>query len=236
MDNVQNLLLKLGEIEATLRYQFKNKDYLTLAFVHRSYLNENNDISNHNERLEYLGDTVLGLIISEFLYNSFKNMPEGELSTLRASLVDAHACTQYMETLALESYILMSKGEHKNWNKGQGSILADLFEALLGAIFLDGGLDAAKHFLFDHFHKKITQMMASPTQNWKAILQDHCQKTYHKTPTYDLISQEGPDHDKVFEIAVKLEEKELGTGKGSSKKEAQQNAAEIAMNDLNRRI
>lgn len=220
-------------IEERLGYSFQDKSLITLAFTHRSFLNEQRAlISGHNERLEFLGDAVLGLLISEYLYRYLPNTPEGELSHLRARLVESSSCMKYILYLQLDSYLLLGRGEKMNDGKGRESILADLFEALIGAIFLDGGIEAARRFLFQNLTPLLNEIMQSPERNWKALLQDFTQKQTGKAPEYRVIEETGPDHAKRFIIAVLNEEKELGRGEGSSKKEAQQQAAEAAVKQL----
>jgi ribonuclease-3 len=221
-----------ADIEARIGYTFANKELLHLAFVHRSYLNENRSLSQHNERQEFLGDAVLGLLIAEYLYTHYPQTPEGELSFLRSRLVEAGACARYVQVLHLESHLLLGRGERLNDGKGRHSILADFFEALIGAIYLDGGMEAARRFLFEKFHSVIDTILAAPWHNWKALLQDLCQKTYQETPTYTVLDASGPDHSKNFTVAVAIRGHVLGSGSGSSKKEAQQSAAAEGLNYL----
>lgn len=228
MNQIQALEQNIPIIEDRIGYSFKNRSLLTLAFVHRSCINENRSISQHNERLEFLGDAVLGMLISDFLYRHLPSTPEGELSYLRSRLVEASSCVAYMESLGIASFVLLGRGERMNDGRGRESILADLFEAIMGAIYLDGGLEPTRQFLFRNFTAHIESILKTPLRNWKALLQDYCQKTFQKTPEYQLIQAEGPDHSKVFEISVIINQQELGRGKGSSKKEAQQAAAEEA--------
>ncbi|MCB1112494.1 MAG: ribonuclease III [Chlamydiales bacterium] len=220
------------EIETKLCYSFKDKKNLTLAFTHRSFVNESTEVNEHNERLEFLGDSVLGLIISDYLYRYLPTTPEGELSTLRSRLVEASSCSAYVSKLDVEQYLLLGKGERMNDGRGRGSILADLFEAIIGAIYLDGGLEAAKSFLFKNFSTDIDEILKTPVNNWKALLQDYCQKNHQQTPIYKVLEESGPDHDKTFTIGVYMEEQQLGTGRGASKKEGQQAAAEDALKRL----
>lgn len=223
----------LFTIEEKIGYSFNQKNLLKLAFIHRSFTNENRFFEmGHNERLEFLGDAVLGLVVSDFLYSYLPDQPEGDLSYVRSRLVEAPICALYLEQLDIKNFLLMGKGEAMNEGKGRSSILADLFEALIGALFLDGGIEVVKTFFTDHFISKVLNIIEKPHRNWKAELQDFCQKNYQKTPTYHLISEEGPDHLKRFSIVVKIERKELGKGEGTSKKEAEQKAAEQALEQL----
>lgn len=233
-DSIEQIIRHSSEIEQKLGYAFNHKQLLVLAFTHCSYVNEHHEVEAHNERLEFLGDSVLGLLISEFLFNNYPEQPEGDLSYNRSRLVDATSCCEYVHKLQIENYILLGKGERMNDGRGRETILADLFEAVIGAIFLDDGIDAARQFLFSHFQDDFVKIIEAPTNNWKAELQDYMQKEHGVSPKYHVISEKGPDHSKTFEIAVLLNETELGRGIGSSKKEAQQAAAASAFQFLNK--
>ncbi|CUI17648.1 ribonuclease III [Candidatus Protochlamydia naegleriophila] len=233
MNQIEQLIQHASAIEAKLGYAFKDHSLLALAFVHRSFINENRDITQHNERLEFLGDSVLGMLISDYLYRHLPSTPEGQLSYLRSRLVEASSCVNYIQALNIGNYLLLGKGERMNDGRGRESILADLFEAIIGAIYLDGGIEAARHFLFKNFTKQIEMILATPLRNWKAILQDYCQKKYQQTPLYNVLQESGPDHSKVFQISVLIQQQELGRGMGASKKEAQQAAAADALSRFN---
>jgi len=229
MNTYDHLKKGIPLIEDQINYVFKTKSLIELAFIHRSFANENRSIvRGHNERLEFLGDAILGLIVSSFIYNHLPNHPEGELSYLRSRLVEAAACTRYLEKIGLEPFLMVGKGESMNEGKGRGT----LFEAIIGALYLDGGIEAARRFFFDHFEKEVLAIIDKPHRNWKAELQDYCQKQYQTPPEYLVESEEGPDHLKIFHIKVQLAERELGRGEGSSKKEGEQSAAENAINNL----
>lgn len=233
MNPIEQLLFHAPEIESQLGYRFRDHSLMALAFVHRSFINEHREIDQHNERLEFLGDSVLGLLVAEHLYRHMPSTPEGDLSYLRSRLVEASSCIAYMQKLDLEKYLLLGKGEKRNDGRGRDSILADLFEALIGAIFLDGGLPAAQQFLFGNFSEDIASILKMPLNNWKALLQDYCQKNFQQTPTYIILHEAGPDHSKTFTIAVSVNGKEIAQGSGASKKEAQQAAAESAVRNFN---
>lgn len=235
MDPIQQLLQKASLIEERLAYRFKNRDLLVLAFIHRSFFNENRElVKEHNERLEFLGDSVLGLIVSDFLYIHLPKHAEGELSHLRAHFVGATSCSTFLQKLNLADFVLLGKGEKMNQGRGRERILADLFEALVGAIYLDGGLLAAKDFIIGHFEIDLIESSIEPQRNWKAELQDYSQKKYQKLPAYQVLDQTGPDHSKLFIIAVYVGDKEVGRGEGPSKKQAEQAAAENALGQLER--
>ncbi|MEI8366389.1 MAG: ribonuclease III [Parachlamydiaceae bacterium] len=232
MNTIENLTHSIEKIESRLQYTFKDPALLILAFTHRSYINEHRSVSQHNERLEFLGDSVLGLLTAEYLYRELPTTPEGDLSYLRSRLVEASSCVSFVQKLELEKYLLLGRGERMNDGRGRESILADLFEAIIGAIYLDGGIEAARHFLFDNFTPNIEETVKSPLANWKALLQDYCQKIYQTTPVYKVIEEVGPDHSKNFVIAVMIFNEEKGRGLGASKKEAQQSAAADALSRI----
>lgn len=227
-----SLIPHIESIEKKLGVAFHDKNLLELAFIHRSYVNEHKDIKEHNERLEFLGDSILGLIISEYL---FKNLPltrEGELSFLRSRLVEAKSCAYFVHKLGVSDYILLGKGEKQNEGKGRLSIQADLFEAIMGALFLDDGFEACKRFFFFHYLDDVQKILKMPTQNWKALLQDLSQKNFQEMPIYNVIESLGPDHNKSFTVAVFIKNKVVAEGSGYSKKEAEQQAASRALRTL----
>ncbi|GAB4190757.1 MAG: ribonuclease III [Simkaniaceae bacterium] len=227
---MEELKNHFSDIERAISYAFKNKQLLITAFTHRSFMNENREIvSEHNERLEFLGDAVLTLIISDFLFHHLPLTREGDLSHLRAQLVDAAACAAFIQKLNVHSYILLGKGELLAGGKGRESIFSDLFEAILGAIYLDGGMEASRKFVLEHFMQDILHTIEKPSKNWKAELQDYAQKNYQQIPLYRVMKEEGPDHQKIFYVSVILNEKELGKGTGTSKKKAEQEAAKDAL-------
>jgi ribonuclease-3 len=225
MNPVETLKRQFEEIEEKLGYSFKNQELLLLSFIHRSFVNEYKTLaSQHNERLEFLGDSVLGLIVSAYLYHRLPTHPEGQLSQLRSKLVDAPSCANYLQKLDLSSYILLGRGEVST-GRTKVSILADVFEAIIGAIYLDGGMDLAKSFLICHFETDFETVIGSPPRNYKAELQDYSQKKFQKTPTYQVVQETGPDHAKIFSVVVIVNDKEAGSGMGPTKKEAEQQAA-----------
>lgn len=233
MNALEHFILHSSEVEARIGYEFRDKSLLALAFTHRSFVNENREITQaHNERLEFLGDSILGILAAEYLYQNFPDLSEGELSHLRSRLVEASSCASYIQKLNIEKYLLLSKGESMNDGRGRESILADLFEAILAAIYLDCDIKAAKHFIFSNFSQEIQNILEKPLKNWKAQLQDFTQKKHHQTPKYKILRETGPDHSKVFEISVHIDEREVGRGQGASKKQAQQSAAANALSKI----
>jgi len=177
----------------------------------------------------FLGDSVFGLIVSSYLYIHLPSCSEGHLSHLRAHLTCAEMCVNYMRQLKLEDFLLFGKGEAVNVGRGRERILADLFEALLGAIYLDGGLDAAEEFFLGKYSQDLDLAIKEPLRNWKAELQDYSQKKFQKPPDYSVLKEEGPPHSKTFIVAVYLEDIEVGQGEGASKKQAEQSSAEDAL-------
>ena len=228
-----DLMAHLSVVESRLGYAFQNKKLLKQAFIHRSYFNEHREeVEEHNERLEFLGDSVLGLMISDYLYHHLPTQAEGELSRLRAHLVEAGSCARFLQKLDLASFVQLGRGERMNEGRGRETILADLFEALIGAIYLDGGIVEAQRIFWHHFAQEIEKILAHPARNWKAELQDYSQKKYQRPPLYKVIREEGPDHSKLFVIVACLDDQEVGQGTGSSKKEAEQSAAQNALEKL----
>ena len=229
MHPLESLRSQINQIEDILGTPFENKDLLILAFTHRSFVNENRDrVDQHNERLEFLGDSVLGLAVAEFLYRRLPACPEGQLSQFRSRIVDAPSCAKYLKKLELGGYILLGRGERfssVNEGKAKESILADAFEALVGAIYLDGGMTVVRSFLLHHFESEFEEAIGSPSRNYKAELQDYSQKKFQRPSQYRVIEESGPDHAKIFHIAVTVGDSIEGVGMGSSKKEAEQRAA-----------
>jgi len=221
----------LGNLETSLKLKFKNKDILKNAFIHRSYLNEHPEVSiPHNERLEFLGDAVLGLIVSEHLFNKYPNHPEGDLTNFRSSLVNARTLSTAAASLELGQYLYLSKGEESTGGRTRQYILANTFEALVGAIYIDQGLSATKKFvekflliyLDDIIDKKLYK-------DFKSLLQEKSQEQLGVTPSYRVVEEQGPDHAKIFRTAVYLNNKKISTGTGNSKQAAEQQAAKQAL-------
>ncbi|NGX63483.1 MAG: Ribonuclease 3 [Candidatus Anoxychlamydiales bacterium] len=233
MNEYYELKDNLSKIEKIIKISFTNKDLLLLSFVHRSFVNENKKIVLlHNERLEFLGDSALNLIISTYLYKKLSKHTEGELSHIRSRLVDGSSCAKYYEILGLEKYMLLSRGE-KEAKRGKIAIYSDAFEALVGAIYLDKGIEICQKFLLDNFSKLFDEMCLSPEIDYKGKLQEFCQKKYQKPPEYKVLKEKGPQHQKIFQVAVFVNDKKMGLGIGPSKKAAEQIAAEDAYNNLN---
>lgn len=210
---------------------FTNLDLLVEALTHRSYLNENRTTSgHHNERLEFLGDAVLELAVTHFLFVRFPNKPEGDLTAYRAALVNTYSLAETAEGLGVNDMLLLSKGEKKDTGRARQIILANAFEAILGAIYLDQGFMAAEAFVSRTLYPKIDSVLKNRTwQDAKSQFQEVAQDKKSVTPTYKTVSESGPDHDKQFTVAVFLGDKEVARGEGKSKQEAEQAAAQAAL-------
>lgn len=221
----------LDKFEDIINIKFKNKELLKQAFVHRSYLNENPNFNlDHNERLEFLGDAVLELIVTEYLYNNLPN-PEGELTNLRSALVKGKTLSDVAEKLNLNDYLYLSKGEAKSGGKARQIILANAFEALVGAIYLDSGYEVSKTFITENILKRLPDVIDQKLYlDPKSHLQELAQAHYGVTPNYKVLSEEGPDHNKLFVIGCFVGEEQLGKGEGASKQTAEAQAATSVLN------
>ena len=216
--------------KSTLNVEFKDIELLVLAFTHRSYLNEHRKSADeHNERLEFLGDAVLELVVTEHLYANFEE-PEGILTNWRSALVRTESIAAAAERLGFEEYLRLSKGEKQGSERAKQQILANSFEAVIGAIYLDHGYEASKKFISDNILSTLEGIL--DTGSWrdpKSRLQELAQSKEGITPNYKVMEEDGPDHDKVFKIGVFVGDELRGTGSGPSKQHAQQNAAEAAI-------
>jgi ribonuclease-3 len=223
--------LSIFEKEAGL--SFNDKKLLKQAFTHRSYLNEHKESTlEHNERLEFLGDAVLELVVTEYLYSKYPDQNEGDMTSVRAALVNANTLSQVAAGLGMNDYLLLSHGEAKDTGRARQYILANAFEALVGAIFLDSGYEEAKKFikgnLFDLADKVVSEGMWIDS---KSSFQEAAQEEEGVTPTYKTVKEEGPDHNKVFTVAVYIGDKKIAQGKGRSKQDAEQEAARSGLKE-----
>ena len=218
-------------LEKKLNLKFKNKDLLTQAFIHRSYLNENPNFHlTHNERMEFLGDAVLELAVTEYLYKEFPKESEGELTTWRAALVNADSLSQIAKELDFNAYLLLSRGEAKDTGKARDYILANCLEAFIGAVYLDQGYKKAKEFIDKVLIKELPKILEKKLfRDAKSHFQEQAQEKEKITPVYKVLEEEGPDHAKNFVIGVYLGEKLIAKGEGSSKQEAEEQAAKNAL-------
>jgi len=223
--------MKSEEFKKQLNFSFKKKELLEQAFIHRSYLNEakKKDLSS-NERLEFLGDAVLEFLTSSFLFQNFPKRREGELTNLRSAIVCTKTLSQIAKKLDLGQFLKLSKGEEKEGGRKNPSILADTFEALLGAIYLDQGIDQAKGFLEKTLFPHVKKIIAKKNlKDPKSLFQEVVQERIKVSPLYKVLKEEGPDHAKKFEVGVFVEEKLYGVGLGKSKQEAEEKAAQTAI-------
>lgn len=206
---------------------WKDKNLLRQAFTHRSYINENrNSKLEHNERLEFLGDAVLELIVTDFLYKTYPAKPEGELTTYRSALVNAITLSEVAQNLTMNDFLLLSKGEAKDNGRARQYILANTFEAVIGAMYLDQGYEVAKSFIERNIFVFADKMIARGNLvDAKSTFQEKAQEKEGLTPSYKLIRDSGPDHDKSFTVGVYIGKEQVSTGDGKSKQEAEQNAA-----------
>ncbi len=215
-----------------LNIDFQNKKLLEQALTHRSYLNEHPDVKGgHNERLEFLGDAVLEIVITEYLYNKYPDTPEGDLTNWRASLVNAKMLYQVASELGVENNLRLSKGEAKDKNtKARQYILANALEAIIGAIYLDQGLEVSRRFIISHLIPKLAYILSHELYlDPKSKFQELAQEKEGVTPVYKTLSEEGPDHEKTFTVGLYLGEELVAEGSGLSKQEAQVNAAELGL-------
>ncbi len=218
-----------SKLEERIGIKFTNLDLLKQSVVHRSYLNEHPNFKlYHNERLEFLGDAVLEIIVTEYLYNNYPDTPEGDLTNWRASLVCSKMLSIVAKEIELEKYLYLSKGESKDKNsKARQYILANAVEALIGAIYLDQGIKKAEKFVKEKIIDKLDNILENKLYlDPKSKFQEKAQEKYSITPYYKVLSEKGPDHNKIFEIGLYIGEKMIAKGKGSSKQEAQMKAAE----------
>jgi ribonuclease-3 len=212
---------------------FKNPELLRQAFTHRSYLNEHRgEVSTHNERLEFLGDAVLELVVTHFLYEQFPDKPEGDLTAYRAALVNAVTLSEVASGIGMNDYLLLSKGEAKDTGRARGILLANAIEALIGAIYLDQGYDGSKQFIEKYLFPKIDEIIQKKLwRDPKSTLQEKVQEAEGSTPHYTVVRETGPDHDKQFIVGVYMKDNLLAQGSGKSKQEAEQDAARNALEE-----
>jgi len=221
---------QISELEKNIGIEFTKKELLETSVTHRSYLNEHREVSKHNERLEFLGDAVLELIVSEFLFNEFPERAEGELTSFRSALVRTDSLAESAKSLRLGEYLQLSRGEEDSGGREKDYLLANAFEALLGAIYLDKGYEEAKTFIYKTLIPKLGDIVEFRLDiDNKTRIQELAQSEYKETPIYEVINEEGPDHDKIFTVVVKINDKIIGEGTGSSKQKAEERAAEVGI-------
>jgi len=220
------------QLEKSLGIVFKNKALLTLSLTHRSYLNEHPEIKQSNERLEFLGDALLEVWVSKKLFVKFSDLPEGVLTNLRAAIVKTKTLAGLAQKINLGEFLLLSKGEEASNGRKNISLLADCFEAVIGAIFCDQGDKAVDKFLTKIVLPEINNLSLDELKDFKSLFQEITQKKFKITPHYQVVSREGPDHDRTFTVSVLLKEKQVGVGKGKSKQSAETKAAKDALEKL----
>lgn len=225
----------LAQLQQTLGYRFTNLAYLQRALTHSSYSNEQGDKHHHllcNERLEFLGDSVLSLVVSRYLYTAYPDLAEGELTRMRAELVCERALSSFADEIRLGDYLLLGVGEEKNRGRERRSILADAFEALLAAIYLDAGeqgLPCVSDLLLPFIQKEIANASSTGSSDYKTLLQQFVQQTEGDFLEYVTVGESGPDHQKTFTVEARLNSNVIGRGSGQSKRRAEQNAARQAL-------
>ena len=219
------------KFEEAIGVEFHDTNLLKTAFTHRSYLNENASVGmEHNERLEFLGDAVLELVVTSYLYKTFPDKPEGDLTAYRSSLVNTNSISDAAQSLGMNEYLLLSKGEAKDTGKARQYILANTYESVIGAIYLDQGYDAASRFISMTLFEKLQEIIDKKLyKDAKSYVQELAQEHENVTPTYQVMYENGPDHDKNFEVGVYFGEQLIAKGKGKSKQEAEQSAARAGL-------
>lgn len=214
-------MIQFSDLEKKIKVTFKDKNLLKQAFTHRSYINENGGNStSHNERLEFLGDAVLELIVTDFLYKKYPGYTEGELTALRSALVNAIIISEIASEIGMNDYLLLSKGEAKDFGKARQYILANTYEALVGAIYLDQGYDVVEKFIAKNLLPKTEEIVNKKLwRDAKSLVQEKAQEYVSVTPAYKVLSQSGPDHDKHFTVGIYFGSELIAEGKGKSKQE-----------------
>ncbi len=224
--------MDFSQFEQNAGVTFKDKGLLRQAFVHRSYINENREAAGngHNERLEFLGDAVLELVITDYLYQKYPDKTEGDLTSYRSALVNATTCAAVATKLGVNDFLILSKGEAKDTGRARQYILANTLEAVIGALYMDQGYEVAKEFISLHISPLIDDILAKGS--WidaKSLFQEKAQDIEEKTPEYRTVKEAGPDHDKKFTVGVFIGSKQIATGEGKSKQDAEQEAAKKAL-------
>ncbi|HBB20244.1 MAG: ribonuclease III [Ruminococcus sp.] len=219
----------IDRFEQIIGYSFKDKSLLEQALSHSSYANEKKNAGGSNERLEFLGDSVLSIVVSDYLYKHFTQVAEGELTKLRASLVCEKSLHVFAQQIHLGDFLRLGKGEENTGGRERPSILADAFEAVIAAIYLDGGMEPASKHILRFMPEDIEHGKKPVYSDYKTVLQEIVQKNPEEKVEYVLIGEEGPDHNKRFVVEVRLNSQVIGKGKGRSKKEAEQLAAKEAL-------
>lgn len=224
-------MIDFSKFEKKVKVSFKDKNLLKQAFIHRSYLNENPKVGiHHNERLEFLGDAVLELITTNYLYKNYPDKNEGDLTSYRAALVNAVTLSEVAQKLGMNEFLLLSKGESKDTGKARQDILANTFESFLGALYLDLGYEKSNDFVEEFLFPEMKEILEKGSwRDAKSVFQEKAQEHFGITPVYKVLSETGPDHDKRFTVGVFLSKELIVDGSGKSKQEAEQKAAQGAL-------
>ena len=221
---------RLEEVQEHLGLTFTDRKLLKLALMHRSFLNERNNAHQSNERLEFLGDAVLSLIVANYLYRNYPDRPEGELTDLRSALVRRETLAKWAQDLSIGDYLYLGKGEARSGGRSRALILASAFEAVLGALFVERGLDGATDWLVPIIEPELTTILAEGRHyDYKGLLQKASQHRFGVAPTYEVVAESGLEHERIFEIEARLNDLVLGRGSGSTKQVAQQAAAHLGL-------
>lgn len=229
-------MIKFSDFEKKIKINFKDKDLLKQAFIHRSFINENPSANlSHNERLEFLGDAVLELVVTDFLYKKYPNYTEGELTAIRSALVNAIIISEIAGEIGMNDYLLLSRGEAKDFGKARQYILANTYEALIGAMYLDQGYDVVDKFITRTLLLPKTEIIVRKKlwRDAKSLVQERAQEYVSVTPSYKVLHESGPDHNKQFTVGIYFGIDLIAEGKGKSKQEAEQKAAEAALKTRN---
>ncbi len=224
---------ELAKLQETLGYFFKDVKLLNKALTHKSFVNETGEDLKHNERFEFLGDSVLDLIVSEYMVRTYSDFNEGVLSKIRAGVVNESCLAKLAGNIDLGTYLLLGRGEDMSGGRSKPSLLANAFEALAGAIYYDSDLDTATKILLPSIKAEVNRFIETPeSRDYKSDLQEYTQNKLTCIPSYKVAKETGPDHEKQFEVVVTVKDMKWGTGKGRSKKEAEQTAAKIAWEEF----
>lgn len=234
MDITRDEKKSFKALEKNLGYSFKQRDHLKRALTHRSYANEHRlDATDHNERYEFLGDTVLDLVVSDILMHAFPQAPEGDLSKYRAAIVNEAQLAELARAIDVGDYLYVGKGEEQTGGRDKASILSDAYEALLGAMYLDRGLAKVRSVIERHYAPIIELALSGQLiRDYKTKLQEVAQGRFKKSPRYRMANEHGPDHEKRFEVHLFIGDELYGSGAGTSKKSAEQEAAKQALQKL----
>jgi ribonuclease-3 len=229
---------KINKLETILGYSFREFETITQALTHTSYVNEEHPgITLDNERLEFLGDAVINFVVSDYIYHLQPELDEGKLAKLKAVVVSESVLARQAKSIKLGEFLRLGKGELRSGGATRASILGDAFEAVIGALYLDGGIEVARNFVLSQLQSTMDAVLQDAyTKDYKSLLQELAQSECGTTPKYEVVRQSGPDHDKVFVVKVIIKDIDYGMGKGKSKKEAEQKSARMGFRKLRREL